>query len=205
MTDERPRILTSAFEEFALNGFERSSLEAVAARADVDAAVVRHHFVNKERLFREVVEDKIVGMIGSLQYSIGEIEDPRQYIRQMVIILDEIIGNNPLLLRFLMLTTFEKGEEYGSFLESSMFPTDILDRLDKMIADGQLRGPDSLSIAFNIESLVIYSHLCDMMLGECAEFPEVKAKFANRLDSILDMLEYGLFTSRIEDKSHLKL
>jgi AcrR family transcriptional regulator len=44
-------ILDAARELFAENGFERTTIRAVAARAAVDPALVMQHFGNKEGLF----------------------------------------------------------------------------------------------------------------------------------------------------------
>ena len=49
-TDTREQILTAAGELFSELGFERTTMRAVAARADVDAALIHHYFVNKEGL-----------------------------------------------------------------------------------------------------------------------------------------------------------
>ena len=48
--DAREQILTAAAELFSELGFERTTMRAVAARADVDAALIHHYFVNKEGL-----------------------------------------------------------------------------------------------------------------------------------------------------------
>jgi AcrR family transcriptional regulator len=49
-TDTREQILTAAGELFSELGFERTTMRAVAARADVDPALIHHYFVNKEGL-----------------------------------------------------------------------------------------------------------------------------------------------------------
>jgi AcrR family transcriptional regulator len=48
--DTREQILTAAGELFSELGFERTTMRRVAARADVDAALIHHYFVNKEGL-----------------------------------------------------------------------------------------------------------------------------------------------------------
>lgn len=48
--DTREQILTAAGELFSELGFERTTMRAVAARADVDKALIHHYFVNKEGL-----------------------------------------------------------------------------------------------------------------------------------------------------------
>jgi AcrR family transcriptional regulator len=52
----REAILASARRLFAERGYDRASLRAIAADADVDPALVAHFFGSKQRLFVEVVE-----------------------------------------------------------------------------------------------------------------------------------------------------
>lgn len=46
----REAILAAAGDLFAERGFERTTMRAVATRADVDPALIHHYFVNKEGL-----------------------------------------------------------------------------------------------------------------------------------------------------------
>ncbi|MEB3024002.1 TetR/AcrR family transcriptional regulator [[Mycobacterium] crassicus] len=50
-SDTRDRILDSARELFARNGFGNTSVRAVAADAGVDAALVHHYYGSKQQLF----------------------------------------------------------------------------------------------------------------------------------------------------------
>jgi AcrR family transcriptional regulator len=49
-SDTRAQILTAAGELFAELGFERTTMRAVAARANVDPALIHHYFGDKEGL-----------------------------------------------------------------------------------------------------------------------------------------------------------
>lgn len=54
----RDAILDAALRLFAAQGFEATSLRAIAAEAGVDAALIRHFFGDKESLFATVVTDR---------------------------------------------------------------------------------------------------------------------------------------------------
>lgn len=54
-SDTRDRILVNARELFARNGIGNTSIRAIAAAADVDAALVHHYFGTKEQLFAAAV------------------------------------------------------------------------------------------------------------------------------------------------------
>jgi AcrR family transcriptional regulator len=55
ISDTRDRILANARELFARNGIGNTSIRAIAAAADVDAALVHHYFGTKEQLFAAAV------------------------------------------------------------------------------------------------------------------------------------------------------
>ncbi|ORW88925.1 TetR family transcriptional regulator [Mycolicibacter terrae] len=59
----RERILASARELFARNGFGNTSIRAVAADAGVDAALVHHYFGTKQQLFAAATELPIDPMV----------------------------------------------------------------------------------------------------------------------------------------------
>lgn len=51
----RDRIVAAALHEFGEHGYEGATIRAIAARAEVDAALVHHYFGTKADLFAEVV------------------------------------------------------------------------------------------------------------------------------------------------------
>lgn len=54
-SDTRGRILTSARNLFARNGFNKTSIRAIAKDAGVDAALVHHYFGTKTELFAAAI------------------------------------------------------------------------------------------------------------------------------------------------------
>lgn len=54
-SDTRDRILASAIEEFADNGYDAATIRGIATRADVDSALVHHYFGTKADLFAEAI------------------------------------------------------------------------------------------------------------------------------------------------------
>jgi AcrR family transcriptional regulator len=62
-SDTRERILASARELFARNGFQNTSIRAVAADAGVDAALVHHYYGTKQQLFAAATELPVDPMV----------------------------------------------------------------------------------------------------------------------------------------------
>jgi TetR/AcrR family transcriptional regulator, regulator of autoinduction and epiphytic fitness len=56
LTDrKRAAIVSAAIEEFIASGFEATSMDRIAARADVSKRTVYNHFASKEALFAEIL------------------------------------------------------------------------------------------------------------------------------------------------------
>jgi len=54
--DTRAEILEAARRTFAANGYDRSTIRAIAAEADVDPSLVHHYFGTKDELFAATID-----------------------------------------------------------------------------------------------------------------------------------------------------
>ncbi|MEN4478245.1 TetR/AcrR family transcriptional regulator [Mycolicibacterium cosmeticum] len=68
-SDTRERILASARELFSRNGFDKTSIRAIATAAGVDGALVHHYYGTKQQLFAAAIQIPIDPMqvIGPLR------------------------------------------------------------------------------------------------------------------------------------------
>ena len=69
-------LVTAARELFAAEGFEATSLDAVAARADMTKGAVYHHFAGKRQLFEAVFTGEVERMTGPLLEAYARKKDP---------------------------------------------------------------------------------------------------------------------------------
>lgn len=56
--DKRITIIESAIELFGIKGFEGTSVREIAAKAEVNVAMINYYFLSKEKLFESAVEHK---------------------------------------------------------------------------------------------------------------------------------------------------
>jgi AcrR family transcriptional regulator len=57
--DTRQSILEAARKVFAENGYDKASVRAIAAEAQVDPALIHHYFGTKEKLFLETMHSPV--------------------------------------------------------------------------------------------------------------------------------------------------
>lgn len=66
MTDKKEHIINAAIPLFAEKGFEGCSIRDLAARADVNVAMINYYFGSKDNLFVAIMEYKAQFMRGKL-------------------------------------------------------------------------------------------------------------------------------------------
>jgi len=59
----RSRILNVAFSAFSESGYTKTKLSEIAMRADVAAGLVNKYFESKEKLFYELIKQRVFGVI----------------------------------------------------------------------------------------------------------------------------------------------
>lgn len=106
--DTRALILAAAADEFGAHGYEAASLRAIARRAGVDPALIRHYFEDKADLFATTIEapfrpDRAVPMIlagprsavgeNVARYVLGELASPVAQ-KRAALVLRTAVGHN---------------------------------------------------------------------------------------------------------------
>ena len=101
-------IVEAALAAFADHGFEGASLRDIAQRAGVTHGLIRHHFGNKEAIFRAVV-DYSVGVyeasyaeIHHLVQEGAHLEDPVAVLKRNVRTFAAVSARHPEMMRLLM-------------------------------------------------------------------------------------------------------
>src|SRR5450830_597844 len=84
--DARPQeLLAAALDLFVERGFASTRLEDVARRAGVSKGTLYLYFANKEELFKAVVRDAIVPIIGEAEELIARFDGPSDELMRKVI------------------------------------------------------------------------------------------------------------------------
>lgn len=101
-TDKKEHIMNVAIELFAEKGFEGTSIRDLAARADVNVAMMNYYFGSKDKLFEAIVEYKASFMRGKMD----EIEAATNLteIQKIDLIIENYVGkimSNPSFHRIL--------------------------------------------------------------------------------------------------------
>jgi AcrR family transcriptional regulator len=126
--ERREQLLTVARTLFAQRGFEGTSIEEVAARAEVSKPVVYEHFGGKEGLYAVVVDREVTHLLTAMRAALAG-GSARQLIEQAAVTLLDYIEENPDGFRILVRDSPIGSASYQSILG------DVASRVEGILVD----------------------------------------------------------------------
>jgi len=100
---KRQQIIQAAIEVFSKNGFQNSSISAIAKRANVAEGTIYQYFKNKEDLFFSIPAEKTKEFCKDLELHLEGITGTLNKIRKFVWYYLYFFQSNPEYARMLML------------------------------------------------------------------------------------------------------
>jgi AcrR family transcriptional regulator len=97
----RSQLLSIGRELFAEKGYEATSIEEIASRADVSKPVVYEHFGGKEGLYAVVVDHEMQLLLDRFTTALSEPARPRQLLERAALVLLEYIEDDTFGFRVL--------------------------------------------------------------------------------------------------------
>lgn len=205
--DARPQeLLAAALDLFVERGYAATRLDDVAAKAGVSKGTLYLYFTNKEELFKAVVRENVLPVIGEAEGMVDAYEGASAGLfRDIALGWWARIGNTKLsgITKLIM-------AESGNFPEVAQFYHDevitrgnamITRMLERGIERGEFRAVD-VTQAMNV---VIAPMLMLMMwkhsFGACACGPISADEY---LDTFIDLVLNGLMTDRKPDQPATK-
>jgi AcrR family transcriptional regulator len=139
VSTKREDILEAAEELIAEQGFEGTSVRALAARAGVNVAMISYYFGSKDKLFEALVEYRASYLREKLQMLNKEVEDPVLRLEKVIeYYVDRIFSNHHFhRILFRELTLRQRSTLHDSIAEILM---KNFDEIRKIIEAGQEKG-----------------------------------------------------------------
>jgi AcrR family transcriptional regulator len=100
--ERREQLVAVASEIFARKGFDATSMEEVAAKADISKPIVYQHFHDKEGLFAAVVEREMEELKGRIMPAITRGGSSQDVLARVVTAFLDFIDENPIGFKLLV-------------------------------------------------------------------------------------------------------
>jgi AcrR family transcriptional regulator len=92
--ERRQQLLAVGRELFGQRGYEATSIEEVASRADVSKPVVYEHFGGKEGLYEAVVDGEMGQLLERFEAALSSGGHPRELLEQAALVLLDYIEDD---------------------------------------------------------------------------------------------------------------
>jgi AcrR family transcriptional regulator len=137
--ERREQLIEIARSLFAERGFEGTSIEVLASRAEVSKPIVYEHFGGKEGLYAVVVDREVRQLLSMMRSSLTAGDDPHVLLEQAAFALLDYIEESSDGFRILVRDS-PIGSESGSFVS---IIGDIASRVEYILeAEFKSRGFD---------------------------------------------------------------
>ena len=134
-SQRREQLVTVGRALFAEKGFERTSLEEIAARAEVSKPVVYEHFGGKEGIYAVVVDREVQRLLGMLTEQLSSGGHPKDVVERAALALLDYIEDNTDGFRILVRDS-PVAQATGTF---SSLIGDVASQVEHLLA-AQFRG-----------------------------------------------------------------
>ncbi|NIK56929.1 TetR family transcriptional regulator [Kribbella shirazensis] len=148
--ERREQLITIARGLFAQKGYEATSVEEIAARAEVSKPVVYEHFGGKEGLYAVVVDREVRALLDGVTQSLTA-GRAHELVEQAALALLDYIENNSDGFRILVRDS-PVGSSTGSFIS---ILSDVATRVEHILAENfKRRGLDPKNAPMYAQMLV---------------------------------------------------
>ena len=129
--ERREQLLKVGRTLFAEKGFEGTSVEEIAFRADVSKPVVYEHFGGKEGMYAVIVDREVQALLGALSGALAERGHPKQLVERAALALLGYIEDSPDGFRILVRDS-PVAQASGTF---SSLIGDVATQVEGLLAD----------------------------------------------------------------------
>lgn len=171
-SDSRARIIAAAVDEFGEHGYDGSTIRSIAARAEVDSALVHHYFGTKADLFAEAVgiplrpDIDVPGIIEGPRDEVGE-----RLVRYML----EAFEQPDIRRRGVMLIRTAIGSRVSTPLLAGFLSRELIGRIAKALGvdDAELRA---ILVASQMAGLLLTRYVLRLGPIAAASVDEIVAR-----------------------------
>lgn len=192
MTPARKKWLEAADDTFKKFGYQKTSMEEIAQKAQKAKGALYYHFGSKERLFAEVVGEELSTLKGNLEEIFQNHElDSRECLRQYMLMRMKLLRASPNYQQTLRPEFYE---HYRFFDADKQALTDWeITRVLSVVESGQRKGEIELE-----GDLGMYARVLVMLLRGLEPGFFLQGEF-DRLEPQLDHL-IGIITRGISPR-----
>ncbi len=129
-SEKRTEILVAAMKLFSEKGFERTTVDEIAAQANVGKGTIYLYFENKERIFIAIIEDGLAEFYRLIEESINSANNYMQGIYNIINVQLQFIENHKDFYQIFIKERFSLN--LGEYKKPSDYIKEVHQKLQQM-------------------------------------------------------------------------
>jgi AcrR family transcriptional regulator len=140
--ETRAKILNTALELFAKNGYSKTSISDIAKSAKISKGLIYNYFESKQKLMEEVIQILFIE-IGNMLVILDFIKDPYKKLHKIIdLTLDWVTGNADF---WRLYATLLMQEETKTIVQSvaGNFMEELFKEMEKIFSEIKIKNPSA--------------------------------------------------------------
>ena len=197
--DTRAAILAAAEEVFAQAGLDGARIDAIAAAAGVNKALLYYYFKSKDGLYAAVIDDQF-REFNRQALAVLEAPDPAGTVllRYVSLYFDFISARRRYASLYQQLMT-ARGQPLERLVRKHLVPRNAAFKklLERGMRTGEFRRVDARHTAMSVVSLIVFYFSAAPVLQALGHADAYDAaSLGRRKRAVLDFIRHGLFLER---------
>ncbi len=198
-TETEIKIINAATEIFIQKGKEGARMQEIADKAGINKALLHYYFRSKEKLFEKVFLREARTMLNTTLESVAETDNFKEFLKLFISNYIENIIPRGKLLRFVLW----ESENFLNNVTNQFFEVvknfgfernPIVLRVEKAIADGQIRKLDAKNFVLNLVSMCLFPIVAAPVVGKIIVDIDMESPqfWQKRSDEIFELIWEGI-------------
>jgi AcrR family transcriptional regulator len=198
-SETEQKIIRAATEVFLEKGKDGARMQEIADQAAINKALLHYYFRSKEKLFLTVFRTEFRVMLDNLFQTVFDSDDFDGFLRTFVHTYLQNVMPRRKLLRFVLWEINNMQNEVADyflqiFKEHGFKKNPIVLRVEKAIADGQIRNINAVHFIMSLLGMCIFPVMAAPIIEKI--LPEVSIDQADfleeRTEAILELVWQGI-------------
>jgi AcrR family transcriptional regulator len=151
--DTKERILAAAEAEFMARGYDRSRMQAIADRAQINKAMLHYHFRSKDELFAQIFREKGKQLFPQVEASLREQPDFIRFVCRFIELYVAYLIKNPFLPSYLLQISTNHSELMQEVKVD--LPQRLMVAFDAAAKRGEIRAHDARQFIVSLLAMCV--------------------------------------------------
>lgn len=205
--DSREKIIAAAAAVFAEKGKHGARMEEIAAKADINRAMLYYYYSTREYLYQEVLQTAVMRIFSDMSGAINQIianesGDLREKLRAIIGCFFDVFCKDKTMTKIMLDAIANDSQELENVLNNIKsnptmgIPFKMLAFLEEGVAKKVFRPINPRQFVVSTIAISLFYFIGKPVLKVILDLPSAEEEFLReRREAIIDLISFGIFAN----------